>query len=77
MEKVSKSSVLKFIVPSVIGILIFMIPVKYQGDWTICVKIIADIIGNALASVLPALCVVIITISAILSAAFVQAVVDR
>ena len=49
MEKVSKSSVLKFIVPSVIGILIFMIPVKYQGDWTICVKIIADIIGNALA----------------------------
>lgn len=69
MAKVSKSSVLKFIVPSVIGILIFMIPVKYQGDWTICVKIIADIIGNALASVLPALCVVIITISAILSAA--------
>ena len=69
MEKASKPSVLKFIIPSVIGILIFMIPVKYQGDWTICVKIVADIIGNALASVLPGLCVAIITVSAVLSAA--------
>ncbi len=56
-----------FIVPSVIGILLFMIPIKYDGDWTICVKILADWIGYALQNVLPILCVIIITISAIMS----------
>ena len=57
----------KFIVPSVIGILLFMIPVKYHGDWTICVKILADFIGGAIGGVLPILCVIIVTISAVLS----------
>ena len=57
----------KFIVPSVIGILLFMIPVKYNGDWTICVKILADFIGGAIGGVLPILCVIIVTISAVLS----------
>ncbi len=56
-----------FLIPSIIGILLFMIPVKYQGEWTICVKIVADIIGTALANVLPILCVSIITVSAVLS----------
>ena len=57
----------RFLVPSIIGILLFMIPVKYNGDWTITVKIIADIIGGALGSVLPLLCVIIVTISAVMS----------
>ena len=59
----------KFIVPSVIGILLFMIPVKYDGSWTICVKILADFIGGAIGGVLPLLCVIIVTISAVLSTA--------
>ena len=57
----------KFLVPSVIGIILFMIPVKYNGDWTVCVKILADIIGGALGGFLPILCVAIITVSAIMS----------
>ena len=57
----------RFLVPSIVGIILFMIPVKYNGDWTITVKIIADIIGGALGSVLPLLCVIIVTISAVMS----------
>ena len=57
----------RFLIPSVIGILLFMIPVKYNGDWTIAVKIIADKIGGVLGDVLPLLCVVIVTISAVMS----------
>ncbi len=68
MKNSSKTSVAKFLIPSIIGIIIFMIPVKYDGSWTIIVKIVADIIGAALGSVLPILCVIIVTISAILSA---------
>lgn len=67
-KKVEKKRYLPlFIIPSVIGILLFMIPVKYHGEWTICVKILADILGTALGGILPVLCVAIITVSAILS----------
>lgn len=68
-EKKNGNLMAKFLIPSIIGILLFMIPVKYNGDWTICVKIIADIIGNALAGVLPILCVLILTVSAVMSVA--------
>ncbi len=55
-----------FIIPSLIGILLFMIPVSWDGKWTIIVKIIADMIGKALADWLQLLCVIIITVSAVL-----------
>ena len=51
MESNRSKLMVKFIVPSVIGILLFMIPVKYNGDWTICVKILADFIGGAIGGV--------------------------
>lgn len=66
MKKYETKQLLGFLVPSIVGILIFMIPVKYNGSMTIIVKIIADIIGTALASFLPLLCVIIITLSAVL-----------
>ena len=67
MEPNRSKLMVKFIVPSIIGILLFMIPVKYDGSWTICVKILADFIGGAIGGVLPLLCVIIVTVSAILS----------
>ena len=56
-----------FLIPSLVGVLIFMIPVKYDGSWTVIVKIIADIISGVLAGILPILCVAILTVSAILA----------
>lgn len=67
MKKDKNKLMMEFLIPSVIGILLFMIPIKYSGNWTIFVKIVADMIGEALAPVLPLLCVVIITISAVMS----------
>lgn len=67
MEPNRSKLMVKFIIPSIIGILLFMIPVKYDGSWTICVKILADFIGGAIGGVLPLLCVIIVTVSAILS----------
>ena len=38
-----------FLIPSIIGVILFMIPVKNaDGDWTVVVKIIADIISGAI-----------------------------
>ncbi|MBQ9698081.1 MAG: YjiH family protein, partial [Acidaminococcaceae bacterium] len=55
-----------FLIPSLLGILLFMVPIKYNDNWTIVVKILADIIGAALGDYLPLLCVAIVTVSAIL-----------
>lgn len=66
--KTEKSNLmLKFLIPSIVGIILFMNPVKHDGSWTICVKILADMIGNAIGGILPGLCVAIVTISAVLS----------
>ena len=67
MEKNKSKLMARFLIPSIIGIILFMIPVKYDGSWTICVKILADMIGTALGGILPVLCVAIVTISAIMS----------
>ena len=57
-----------FIIPSVIGVILFMIPVKNSaGEWTVVVKIIADIISGAIGVILPLLCVLILTVSAVMS----------
>jgi len=66
MQKYSARQLAGFIVPSVAGIMLFMVPIHVNGSWTIVVKVIADIIGGALAEFLPLLCVIIVTISAIL-----------
>ncbi|MDO4400534.1 MAG: YjiH family protein [Coriobacteriia bacterium] len=69
MNKYSAKQIAGFIIPSIIGIAIFMIPIQMDGTWTIVVKVIADIIGNALGDFLPLLCVIIVTVSAILGVA--------
>ena len=65
MSKYSAKQLVGFILPSVIGILLFMIPIQVDGSWTIAIKVVADIIGDALVDFLPILCVAIVTISAV------------
>ena len=66
MGNYSAKQIAGFIIPSVLGILLFMIPIQVDGSWTIAVKVIADLIGMALVDFLPLLCVIIVTISAVL-----------
>ena len=61
-----------FLIPSLIGVLIFMIPVrsgfKPDGDWTVIVKMIADWIKDLIGySNLALLCLVILTVSAVMA----------
>lgn len=70
MESKQQGSLAGFLVPSIVGIILFMIPVQYDGSWTIVVKIVADMISNAIGDYLPGLCVGIVTLSAILGVIF-------
>ena len=53
MGKYTSKQLIGFILPSVVGILLFMIPIQVDDSWTIIVKLIADIIGDALAGYTP------------------------
>ena len=44
MGKYTSKQLIGFILPSVVGILLFMIPIQFDGSWTITVKLIADFI---------------------------------
>ena len=44
MNKNTKQKLL-FIIPSTIGVLLFIVPILVNETWTIAVKLLADIIG--------------------------------
>ncbi|MDO4804092.1 MAG: YjiH family protein [Lachnospiraceae bacterium] len=58
---------LLFIIPSAIGILLFMVPILVHDTWTIAVKLLADIINGAVGTHLPFLCCIILTVSSVLA----------
>lgn len=66
MEKTLKNK-LTFLIPSVLGVILFMIPVKFDGSWTVVCKIIADKIAGVIGGFLPILCVIILTVSAVMA----------
>ena len=72
MEQKSNGSVAGFLIPSLIGIFLFMIPVYYDEKWTVVVKIIADVISGAFGDFLPLLCLIIVTLSSVLGIAFLS-----
>lgn len=58
---------LKFIIPSVIGVLLFIIPIKYKGDVTIPIAILSGILVDFIGAYLVYIVTGIIAISAILT----------
>lgn len=66
-EVYSISSILKFIIPSLIGALLFMIPISYNGEITIPIAIFSGFILDILSDFLPAITTVLISITAIIS----------
>ena len=53
-----------FLIPSIIGVIIFMIPMKIGGSWTVVVKVISDALKNAIGyDNVAMLCIGILTVS--------------
>lgn len=58
---------LVFIITSIAGVLLFMIPIFVEDKWTIAVKVLADWVNSSVGAYLPALCAGIITVSALMA----------
>ncbi|WP_428910869.1 YjiH family protein [Niallia sp. Krafla_26] len=59
----SSSGYLKFIIPSLIGVLLFLTPVKFNGEVTIGVGIFASLLKNVFSEHIPAFIVFILGLS--------------
>ncbi|MBD3107039.1 YjiH family protein [Bacillus sp. AGMB 02131] len=61
------SSILMFIIPSLIGILLFMTPIKYNGEITIPIAILSGFMQDVLGNSIPYITAVIIVLTAIIT----------
>lgn len=64
-KKYGFSDYLKFIIPSIIGVLLLMFPFQYEGETTIVVALLAGKLTTALESVLPAIILAFIAFTGI------------
>lgn len=70
-KRYTSAQIMKFLIPSIIGIVLFMVPVpKFNAELnvnetTIPVKILADLISNGIGSFIPTLVFIILMISSI------------
>lgn len=68
-EKISVAQVLKFLIPSIVGVLLLMTPFKLNGASTVMVSVISKLINKGINSVVPIYIpvLVVITISCLLT----------
>ena len=66
-DKFPLKTSLVFIIPSLIGILLFMVPIKFNGEITIPVALMSKFLANSLEGYLTSIITLIICISAIFS----------
>ncbi|WP_416730067.1 YjiH family protein [Fictibacillus sp. JL2B1089] len=65
MKQTNFSSLIKFIVPSLIGIFLFMIPISYDGEITIPVAILAGMLQDGIGAYIPKIMTAIIAITVV------------
>ena len=58
---------LRFALPSILGVFFFLFPVRYQGSWTIPMSVLSDVLENRLGDSLPYIGFALVLISALLS----------
>lgn len=63
----STGDYLKFIIPSLIGVLLLMFPIKIEGDTTILVALLAGGLTDLLGNILPTIIVIMITLTGIIT----------
>ena len=58
---------LRFALPSILGVFFFLFPVRYQGSWTIPMSVLSDVLESRLGDSLPYIGFALVFLSALLS----------
>lgn len=67
LRKLDSKSILKFIIPSALGVFIFLFPLPWKGSINIPIGIISEWLANAIKPIAPTFITIVILISAIVS----------
>ncbi|WP_438314786.1 YjiH family protein [Sporosarcina sp. FA9] len=70
MKKFNLSTWLLFLVPSILGILLFMIPMKFGEEWKVLIATLAFYLAEAISPVMPWIATIILIIAALGSMLF-------
>jgi nucleoside recognition membrane protein YjiH len=62
-----QTSLLRFLVPSLTGAAIFLLPVHVDDTWTILLGVVSDVLGVWIGDAMPAVLLAILSLSAVLS----------
>lgn len=68
LAKFTKKELARFLIPSVLGIIIFLLPIPHNGSITIPIGMITDCISRLIAPVSAMLVLILVSISAVISA---------
>lgn len=70
MKKFNLSTWLLFLIPSILGVFLFMIPIKYAGDIKVPIAILGDILSGTVAPIMPWTATITLIIAAVGSIIF-------
>lgn len=70
MKKHSLSTWFLFLVPSILGVILFMVPLKLTGDWKVPIATLADLLSGFIAPIMPWTATIALIIAAIGSITF-------
>lgn len=65
MKKYTLSTWLLFLIPSILGVLLFMVPIKYNGDIKVPIAILADVLSVFIAPIMPLVATITLIIAAV------------
>ncbi|ANU18108.1 hypothetical protein BBI11_14140 [Planococcus maritimus] len=71
MKKFSASTWLLFLIPSLLGILLFLIPIPTEDGWKVTIAVLASLMAGAIESFVPWIVLAILVVAAVGSLAFI------
>ncbi|MFP3324734.1 YjiH family protein [Planococcus sp. SIMBA_160] len=71
MKKFSASTWLLFLIPSLLGILLFLVPIPTEDGWKVTIAVLADLMAGSIESFVPWIVLAILVVAAVGSLAFV------
>ena len=77
MQKYSTSTWLLFLIPSLLGILLFLVPVPTEDGWLVTIAVLANIMAGAIESIVPWIMMGILIVAALGSLLFVTKKVNE
>lgn len=71
LKKFSASTWLLFLIPSFLGILLFLVPIPTEDGWKVTIAVLADLMAGSIESFVPWIVLAILVVAAVGSLAFV------